>query len=85
MPETIYAVFATTTNSRECLGYATGALEDIKAFYHERRAYGLEIEVVKPNHIPPGYVSKKAKLLARKRELQQQLINLDAEIKLIGG
>ena len=85
MPETIYAVYTTdASNSWELLGYATGDVKDIKAFYHERRDYDLVTEVVKPNHIPPGYASKKAELMHRKRELQQQLDDLEKEIKHIG-
>ena len=83
--ETIYAVFATNTHDRSFLGLAVGEMKDIQAFYHERRAYGLEIERTDIQYIPPGFATRKAALLGKKRELQQKLIELEAELKKFGG
>jgi hypothetical protein len=79
--ETVYAVFARTDMWAKFLGHATGEARDIEAFYHSKREYGLVIEPIKVNHVPKGFAKSKADLMCKKRELQQQLIELEAKLK----
>jgi len=79
--EQVYAVFAKTESYNKFLGHATGEVRDIEAFYHSKRGYGLVIEPVQVNHIPSGFAKGKSALMCRKRELQQQLIELEAKLK----
>lgn len=83
--ETIYAVFARTDIHPDLLGHVTGEAKDIEAFYHERRQYGLIIEPITVNHIPKGFAESKAAVYKRKKELQKQLIEVEAQLKEMGG
>lgn len=85
MPEQIYAVYANHEDRRLFLGLAVGNVQDIQAFYDERKAYGLDLERANIQYIPQGFASRKAALMGKKRELQQQLIELEAELKKFGG
>ena len=77
----IYAVHATTLDHPLFLGYATGKIEDIKAYYDDRKQYGLEVTAVKPLHIPEGYAHKREGLLGRKAQLEKELKDIERQIK----
>lgn len=85
MPEQIYAVYAEHTDRRQFLGLAVGEVRDIEAFFSEKKAYGLTLERADIQYIPQGFATRKAALMGKKRELQQQLIELEAELKKFGG
>lgn len=84
-PETIYAVYANSTDRRYLLGFATGEIKDIEAFFDDQKAYGLNLERVKAQHIPPGFADKRAALLQQKAAHEAEVRKIDSQLKHIGG
>jgi hypothetical protein len=84
-PEQLYAVYSNHTNGRSLLGIATGAEIDIEAFFDDRKAYGLSIEPIQVQHIPAGYAIKRDELLQKRARLEEELADLNKQIKHIGG
>ena len=81
MTETeIYAVFATQPDRLHLLGYATGDPVDIRAYYDDRKAYGLELKRVKTLEIPKGYAAEKETLVAKKKDLESQISQINDKI-----
>ena len=80
MTDIIYAVYADHAYSRTLLGYATGNVEDIEAFFDSRKAYALVLVEVVSRHIPPGYAAKHNNLMARKQDLESELEQLNKEL-----
>ena len=80
----IYAVYATELHATRLLGYATGDMRDIQAYFDDKKAYGLEIECVtdKVTNIPAGYWEKKAYYLKKKAYHQAALRGIDKELQL---
>lgn len=83
----MYAVYANHIDRKVLLGIASGDPEDIKAFYDNQKAYGLDLylERLQPNPIPPGYAALKDTLLAKRRLIAAQLADLDEQLKKLGG
>jgi len=77
----IYAVYAIHTDRNYLLGYATGKVEDIRAYFDDQKVYGLEIKVVKWVHVPANYAEDKSALVAKRNALQKQVDELDRQIK----
>lgn len=80
--EPIIAVYAQNVDRNYLLGYAIGAVEDIKAYYDDKKAYGLVLEPVNFKRIPKGYAADRKALVQKRDNLQKQLDELDKEIKL---
>lgn len=83
----IYAVYATSSDSEYLLGYATGDMQDIKAYFDDQKAYGLRVECVtdKVLNIPAGYWEKKAYYLKKKAYYQAVLRGIDKELQIDKG
>ena len=81
MSKTIYAVYANVPDRRYLLGFAIGQVDDICAYYDDKKAYGLDLEKVDPLVIPAGFAVKRKGLLAQRDQLQAQLDKLNKELK----
>lgn len=79
--EQIYAIFAKHLDRNVLLGYCySESWEDIEAYYEEKKAYGLEVEHVRPVRIPKGYAEQKSTLVKQREALQKQIDELDRQI-----
>lgn len=79
----MYAVYAKYENRDQFLGICQSySKADIEAYFHEKRGYGLTIEKIEPIIIPTGYAKKKAEILERITELQNQIKELEKEINV---
>jgi hypothetical protein len=67
------------------LDFACGNEEDIKAYFEDRKCYGLELVLVDPLIIKPGFGSEKAGLLLEKERVERQLKGLELSPKRLGG
>lgn len=79
--ETIYAVYAKHTDQNYLLGHAIGEVEDIEAYFDDRKAYGLVLEQVDPVSLRSGYAEKRAELLRQRDELERAMNQIDAELR----
>ena len=68
----IYAVFRIDLDRNHLLGYAAGALKDIESYYDDHKGYGLAVEPVIVNHIPPGYAEIKKEIDLKVKDLERQ-------------
>ena len=82
MAEQIKAVFARHTDRNQLLGYAIGPDADIEAYFSDRKAYGLDIEVIKPVRIADGYGTYRAVLEEERNSLQNQIDELNRQIAI---
>ena len=62
------------------LGYATGTIEDIEAYFNDRMGYGLVITPLTPVDIPVGFAVKQKALLIRKEQLEEEFRKITEEI-----
>jgi len=84
MSETIYRV----TTEGDCegrttttLGYCTGQVSDIKAYYDDKKYYALRVEPLTVKHISPDEATNKAKLIEEKKKLEERLETIKGLIK----
>jgi hypothetical protein len=76
----IYLVRAIHVDRDIQLGVVEGDIEDIKAYFDDRKAYGLKItEYVPPTviQIPKGYAAIKKELELRQTQLDNEVKELD--------
>ena len=79
--EQIYAIYAKHLDRNQLLGYCySESWEDIEAYYEDKKAYGIEVEAVRPVRIPKGYADRKALLVKERESLQKQIAELDRRI-----
>ena len=79
--EPVVAVYATQPERQQLLGFAAGDLQDIQAFFDDRKAYGLEIRRLQYIRVPTGFAQRKKELERRKTELLQELEEIKSELK----
>lgn len=78
----IYAVFATHLDRESPLGYVINSkLEDVEAYFNERKGYGLTFREVWPMQIPRGFAKNKQELLDKKLKLEREIKILEEKIK----
>lgn len=77
----LYIVFATHTDRDIFVGFATGEVEDIEAYFDDRKAYGLRIEEAKPIKVEAGYAKRKNELAMKKAFLEAELRTLNNKMK----
>lgn len=63
------------------LGYCTGDIRDIEAYFKNEKAYSLSIEPITVKHIDKQVAANKAQLIERKRQIEKELENIK---RLIG-
>jgi len=66
--------------SMRTLGYATGNISDIKAYFQDRVYYNLEIQPIRVVKVTPTSASERLKLFERKQELQAELKRIKEEL-----
>lgn len=79
--KTIYAVYAIHENRNQLLDFAVGEEEDIKAYFDDRKAYGLELKPVDPLIIPTGYCAERNELLLEKVKIERRLAALNRKLE----
>lgn len=63
------------------LGYCTGEVSDIKAYYDNKKVYDIAVEPITVKHISSVDTAKKIKLLQRKKEIESELEFIEKQIK----
>lgn len=79
------AVYAAHVSREVLLGYATGDMVDIEAFYDDQKGYGLTFKEVKVQHIPTGFAKKCAALNELKAEHEKEIERINRDLKHLGG
>lgn len=81
MDNKLYIVRGTGSNSDYFIGLATGTVEDITAYYDDKKGYGLRIDQANITNVPDGYAVKRDALIAEKRQLEKRIQTIEAMIK----
>ena len=63
------------------LGYCTGNLDDIRAYYDDRKTYALRVEEIEVVHITSDSTMKRKALIKKKQELEEELDRIKNSIK----
>lgn len=74
-------MYAIHENRNQLLDFAVGEEEDIKAYFDDRKAYGLELKPVDPLIIPTGYCAERNELLLEKVKIERRLAALNRKLE----
>lgn len=66
--------------STATLGYATGEIDDIKAYFEKSKAYNLYVEPIKVIHVTPDLIVRVEEKKRKYRELKKELGGLEKEL-----
>ena len=62
------------------LGYCTGELSDIQAFYDDRKTYSLSIQKIEVLEIKRYSAAERVALVNRKKELEEELERINSKL-----
>lgn len=77
----IYIVWAKSSSNQDTfVGHATGDPEDIKAFFDDRKEYGLYLQAVKIVDVGAGYAYKRHRITEQAANLRETADKLEKEL-----
>lgn len=66
--------------TNKILGYCTGEISDIKAFYDDRKYYTISVDEIEIEKITPQSKIERQNLVSRKKELEDELERIKGKL-----